>query len=274
MSGDWLDGAELPSDTEAGLSLLLAQCPPGARMSTATKEVCVPSAQMHALYAVVRDGTEVDREVERLRLQHTVRVLKLPTHEDEQLILRASDYEALMSNSGVEGAALCAAALAQCTGVSVQRTELLQAMGGAQVMHGDIVEAHVRAGWLVPAARAAFCAAPDEAPDTEAAPDGWLWSVPHAGRVVYALVQCRAEVLAILYKQKFGRAPCHVIERTSSVRKSLRQGQLDLRHVLRDLEGKRLISRTETMTGVALELTPAGLQAASYAAQRGRKRRR
>ena len=55
--------------------------------------------------------------------------------------------------------------------------------------------------------------------------------------------------------------------------KALRDGKLDLRCVLRDMIGKRLVKKTETMAGCILELSPAGVQAAN-ARNVGKKRKR
>lgn len=258
------EDAPLLSDTEAAVACLLGECPPGALLLGS-----VPCALVHALYAVVHEATDVDRELERLRLSHTLRVLKLPAAGDERLLVRAEDYARALRDSGGEHARRWADVLPRCTGVSCHSRELATALGCTAAAQVSACEELGRAGFLVPAAQAVR-AAPDEAPP---AADTWLWGMPHAGRLLYALTSCRHAVLALLHKQKFHRALRQLVERAPAVNKALRHARLDLRYLLRDLIGKRFVKRTDTAAGAVLELTPAGLQAAA-AREARRKRKR
>lgn len=303
-----MDDIPLLSDTEAAIALVLSECPPGAMLRPGTAAASsssaaappapstLPCALVHALHAVIHHATEVDVELERLRLAHTVRVLKLPAYGDERLILRADDYaNALARSDCCELAPLVArVALPKCTGVRCTTRELSQALrdggdchstaaaagsGGSSLLTAKKVCEELRkAGWLVPAAQAAaaeaHAAAPGEAPLIAEA-DEWLWSLPHAGRLLYALAKCRKEVLKVLHKQHFHRAMRRVVERAPAVRKVLGDSKLDLRYALRDVVGKRLVEQTETSAGTVLELTVSGVQAAaSQVASATRKRRR
>jgi hypothetical protein len=261
------DDLTLPSDTEAALDILLRDCPPGSRVGDAK----FPCAISHSLYSVVHHSTEVDLEIERLRLSNAIRVMKLPAHGDERLLIRAADYTSALQASGCEGAADLAAALPQCTGLMCRRLELEEAMGGKQVAARAII-ALVKSAWLVPAAREAHAQGPDEAPGDGLA-DAWLWHMPQAGHLLYRLNGCRGAVMQVLHRQKFHRCLRHALDRDAAVLKALRDAKLDLRYVLRDMIGKRLIKRTDTMAGCILELSPAGVQAAN-ARNAGRKRRR
>ena len=324
------DDDDLPvlSDTEAAIALVLAECPAGAMLfasssgssssgsssssggsgsgvggggsnsapaGSAAEQKPLPCALVHALHAVVHHATEVDVELERLRLSHTIRVLKLPAFGDERLLLRAEDYADALAASGCCDAAARVArqALPVCTSMHLRTAELQRALGGSGGGGGSsgsrlppttsavearaICEALRKAGWLVPAHQAAHAeahaAAPGEAPILADA-DSWLWSLPQAGRVLYALSKCRAEVLKVLHKQHFHRAMLYTVERAAAVRKVLGEGKLDLRYVLRDLVGKRLVEKTEATAGVVVELTPAGVQQAANASSSARKRKR
>ena len=250
------------SDTEASLALLLSDCPPGAMLTNNP----TPCALLHALYALVNEPTAVDLELERLRLAHTVRVLLLPAHGDERLVLRAEDYSNALQQSGVHGAEALAELLPRFTGVHISRSAI-------DAPSADALQA---AGWLVPARQAAHAAGPDEAPGIDAAAEAndLLLALPGAGRLLVRLTECRRAVLAILYKEKFGRAMAHVVERSPSIRKLLAASKLDLKCVLRDLIGKALIRSTSTAATRTLELTPAGWQAAAATPPRGKKRGR
>ena len=335
----FMDDFEIPnlSDTEVAIALVLGECPPGAMLqmtdgavgsssssssstgvgesrsnaaTPTTSRKALPCALAHSLHAVVHQATDVDIELERLRLSHTIRILKLPAYGDERLLLRAEDYANALAKSGCCDAAARVArqALPLCTGMHLHTAELQQALsstggdldgessggGGKSSMHSTggascgtrkttlaeartICEALRKGGWLLAAHQAAHAeahaAAPGEAPPLIDA-DVWLWSMPHAGRVLYVLGKCRNEVLKVLHKQHFHRAMLQVVERTAAVRKALTEAKLDLRHVVRDLVGKRLVEKTETTTGTVLELTPAGVQQAFNAGNSARKRRR
>lgn len=254
------------SDTEVAVQLLLRDCPPGAR----TADDDVPIAMLHCLYSIVDYSTEVDQDLESMRLANKVRILKLPAHGDERVIVSVDDYTRALRNSGCEGADALAEALPQLTGLSVHASELQHVLGArARTMVDGLVDA----GWLMPTSQAAHAtiAGPDEAP-VVAEDDAWLWQLPRLGRLVYGLGRCRGEVLSLLHKQKFHRALSHTVEQSPALRKLMRDSKLHIRQVLRDVVGKRLVARTASATGTVLELTPAGVQAAHVS--RGRKRRR
>ena len=179
----------LPSDTDAAFAIILRDAPLGARLRGC------PACPMHSLYTVVHEATEVDQEVERLRLAHECRVLKLATpHGDELLLVRAADYARAMRDS--EDGAIALAALATCTGIHVLRAELT----AAGLQEQDCMRL-CASGWLTPASQPATQAGPQEAPGD--GPDMWRWSLPGLGRLLFALLQCRIEVMRLLWKQKF-----------------------------------------------------------------------
>ena len=109
----------------------------------------------------------------------------------------------------------------------------------------------------------------------------WLWAMPQAGQLMVALLKSREEVLKLLWKQKFHRATRRAIEQAPAVRKALAHAKLDLRFVIRDLLGRRLVDEQRgsgsAVGNDVLTLTPAGQQAANASMLRstgGRKRKR
>ena len=141
--------------------------PPAARCANA-----VPVASP-AAHAILRNRTEVDREVEERRADGSLRVLELPSCRGELLFVRAADYD------GALAAAAAAAANAAdrrvldearrappaCTAVRVKSTDL-SALGAGR---GETVAgALLRLGWMLPA-RQACESAPGEAPELEGA---------------------------------------------------------------------------------------------------------
>ncbi|DBA77673.1 TPA: hypothetical protein ACH3X2_008375 [Trebouxia sp. C0005] len=74
------------TDTLLALQLLRSQFPAKAR------EVIVPFMLRSQLYSLVDDRTLVDRELDELRRDRVVRVLKLPTAPDDYAFMLSEDY--------------------------------------------------------------------------------------------------------------------------------------------------------------------------------------
>ena len=87
------------SDTAATLQLLFQQCPPAARCANA-----VPVAFVSQLYAILRNRTEVDREVEERRADGSLRVLELPSCRGELLLERAADDDGALAAAAAAAA--------------------------------------------------------------------------------------------------------------------------------------------------------------------------
>ncbi len=274
--------AALPTDSEAALELLFTQCPPGSRLGGT-----LPAVWLHMLYAIVKDSTATDRELEAQRLSHALRLLRLPSQGEDTLIVRAADYAAAMRAAAVAAkeekdpqvaAALrtAATALPHCTGLRVRAAELQRAVGVDGERAASMCAALLRRGWLAKPPLQ-LRTGPDEAP----APveDGvWLWSYPRCGMLAASLRGCRAAVIGALRKHRFERATTQVVERTPAVQAALRAARLDFRTSLRDLLGRRLVLSTPAAGGVSggatLQLSPAGRQEAHHTSGRGKKRRR
>lgn len=265
--------SDLPSDTDAALSYLLAQCPAAMRPSS------VPVVLLSQLYAVVKDRTEVDQEIEKQRLAHEIRLLQLPSLREERLILRAAQYAQAMAAdsetatlSACDSAALILASktLDKCTGVSVRRFELESALG-SEMKTMEVIGILESRGWLYKSPRISY-SHPEDA--DLAINDDWLWALPECGKLMRAVIPLRSEILKTLHKQRLGKALRITIERSSNITKLLRSVPIDFTFALRDLVGCDYIQSSESAAGVVLQLTPAGFRAAAAVAQskkRGRQ---
>ena len=91
----------LPSDTELALQILWKDCPPGALVANGLQ-----AALRSQVYGIVNDRTAVDRELERLRLAGSLRVLQLPSARDELLLVSADQYFASLTASATLGGCL------------------------------------------------------------------------------------------------------------------------------------------------------------------------
>uniref|UniRef100_A0A7S4C1B5 Uncharacterized protein n=1 Tax=Chrysotila carterae TaxID=13221 RepID=A0A7S4C1B5_CHRCT len=154
-------------------------------------------------------------------------------------------------------------------------------------------------GWIRPS-RAATGAGPNEAPIAEG--EEWMWSFPDSGSLVNGLLQARHEVLCTLKRQRLGRASLQLVQNSTKVislpalwcicysassffnhafnvllvlQSILRVTKLDLRYVLRDMEGLELIVTEQPgLRGCSLYLTPQGQQEVVATSSKGRKRQR
>ncbi|KAL3909000.1 MAG: hypothetical protein SGPRY_009582 [Prymnesium sp.] len=225
---------ELPSDAQAALAYLRAQCPPSFR---ARGLVVVWCSQ---LYALLADRTSLDREIELARLAHELRVLQLPSAREEQVIVDAAEYERAMAAdadsstlSAPERAAMKRActALAACTGIRVRREELHAALGGEAEAEGVARVLKAR-GWITPPPQTA----PIDGQEAPALQDSeWNWALPDIGRLTRELYPLCTEVLRVLHRQRFGRALRVTVERHHQISKLLRNSRIDLSFVLRDM---------------------------------------
>jgi len=240
----------LPSDTELALQILWANCPPGALVASGRLQVALRSQ----VYGIVNDRTAVDRELERLRLAGSLRVLQLPSARDELLLISADQYFTSLAESATLGGPLVAAA-------AKSRATALVVSG----LSDRAIEALAGRGWCIlkPPVRAG----PDEAP-----PDPvWVWSVPQCGALASNLLTARREVLRALGRHRLGCAPRVVVER--SVAKKLREVKLDLSFVLRELVGTELLTIEQHHAGSNLALTADGRTTATTSAAKGKRKR-
>ena len=240
----------LPSDTELALQILWANCPPGALVASGRLQAALRSQ----VYGIVNDRTAVDRELERLRLAGSLRVLQLPSARDELLLISADQYFASLAESATLGGPLVAAA-------AKSRATALVVSG----LSDRAIEALASQGWCVlkPPVRAG----PDEAPPAPV----WVWSVPQCGALASNLLTARREVLKALGRHRLGCAPRVVVER--SVAKKLREVKLDLSFVLRELVGTELLTIEQHHAGSNLALTADGRTTATSAAAKGKRKR-
>lgn len=248
LTDDDLTLTAIPSDTEVALQLLWSQCPPGALAAGGR----IRTALRSQVYGIVKDRTAVDRELERLRLAGTLRVLQLPARRDDHMLVAADCYFSALAEDASDGPARAAVA---------ERSTALTVSG----LSDGAIDALAHHGWvlLTPPVRVG----PDEAP-----PDPvWLWTVPKCGAMGNHLQTARREVLRALGRHRLGAAPRLAIER--SVAKKLREVDLDLSFVLRELVGTELLTIEEHHAGSNLALTADGRAVALSVVAAGKRKR-
>ncbi|KAK3254675.1 hypothetical protein CYMTET_36116 [Cymbomonas tetramitiformis] len=89
-----------PSDTLVGLQVLRAQTPKASQDKDG-----IPVMLKTQLYSIVKDRTEVDRELDELRQQKIIRLFKLNTGADDYAIMFTVDYAEQRTPVTLKGAA-------------------------------------------------------------------------------------------------------------------------------------------------------------------------
>lgn len=224
------------SDTEAALLLLWGEFP-------ANVYGCTPVALQSQVYSLVRDRTEVDNTLARLRRENRVRVVSLPSSGREDFcVVRTADLEDLALSFACPAARRFVERVLPAhteTGVTGERLRQLLAAGdddngdgSASKRDSDEVEL-VRRGLLV--ARHA---------------GGFWFAVPGAGRLSVDLRRGRRELVGRVARKRYKEA----LE-SEVLRARLRlAGGLPVRFLLRDALGHGLLRRVSTTGGTLLRV--------------------
>jgi len=148
---------KLPSDVEAAIDHLRARCKVAAVAEGARGLATCPLVLQHHLYTIIDARCEVDREVQRLRKQNSLREFRLASSIDVALASTA-DYVELLSEAvaasppplAVMFSWFSRTVLPACRAPSVSLEELASLIETGTSSVGDAVTALVRAGFLRP----------------------------------------------------------------------------------------------------------------------------
>ncbi|CAL5228660.1 g11830 [Coccomyxa viridis] len=246
---DELTADAIPCDTLAAILLLKSQFPSLASKNT------VPFALRSQLYTIVNDRTIVDRELDTLRLQNTLRVVKLTSMQDEYAYLLTEDYVALISRiiteqeeKGTLPEVLSGLAtfgdilLPDKTGIDISHDDLLRhlqnASGDGKEVNRKVVEAQLslllNVGLLT---------------RHTASRDRYLFAMPNAGPLVRAIVAGRKEVMGILSRRRHPEMFVKELEK-----KKLRDSRMGMQFHIRDLLGSGQLLKSTTTSGPLLRI--------------------
>mmetsp|Transcript_49530 Transcript_49530/g.94638 ORF Transcript_49530/g.94638 Transcript_49530/m.94638 type:complete len:316 (+) Transcript_49530:387-1334(+) len=248
----------VPSDTLVGLQVLKSQFP------KLDKVEVVPLMLRSQLYSIVRDRTEVDRQLDQLRCRRVVRFFQLPTAADDCAVVFTQDYDAqvdsLKARATKQGAPSSHVAvfdwfrnklLPACPEVSITQGELEGHMALAEQRRFDQppVDAHVPWDKQVSLLVRAGLLARQISSGTTGAGESFWFSIPNVGFISKCLMKGRAELQNLLTRRRYQE----ILEKELEKRK-MTASALGIRFHVRDLVGSLKIERVSTTCGNVLRL--------------------
>ncbi|KAJ3670606.1 hypothetical protein LUZ60_008032 [Juncus effusus] len=228
------------SDTMIALQIMRAQFP------KLDKVTIQPFILMSQLYSSVKDRTQVDRDLESLKKDKTVRVFKLNTGNDDHAIMFIEDYVIQMENSvkrlDVKDKELARVfewfkehVIGSKTGVSIDHSELCCLLSNGGKLTDKHVTLLINAGLLI-----------HQLIDH----NSYWFTIPNIGSVLKGLTQGRKEILSLINHTKYKE-----IMLTNLEKKRLRFSPLDIRFHIRDLIGSGLLKTVQSPMGLLVRLS-------------------
>ncbi|XP_077228826.1 serine/Threonine-kinase [Tasmannia lanceolata] len=228
------------SDTLIALQIMRAQFPN-------TEKVAVkPFVLRSQLYSSVNDRTQVDRELESLRVEKVVRIFKLNTGQDDHAIMFMDDYlkqiEVVVKRMEAKNRDDIAVfdwfktyviVSKLDTGIGHQELCSLLSFGGK--VKDEHISLLINAGLLT----------------RQLIDSNTYWfAIPYIGSILKGLSQGRKELLSFLNRRKYKEMLMAPLEK-----KRLRHSSLDMRFHLRDLIGSGHLKTLRTPTGLFVRVS-------------------
>ncbi|XP_078439930.1 serine/Threonine-kinase isoform X2 [Wolffia australiana] len=226
-------------DTVMALRMMRAQFPKTNKVSVE------PFILRSQLYSCIKNRTQVDRDLEALKKEKTLRLFKLNTGQDDHAIMFMDDYNkqigAAAERLGKKGPDQVQVlewfklyVLGTKLDLSIEHNELCSLLSAGGKVRDEHVSLLVNAGFLT-----------RQLVD----PDMYWFSIPNVGSVLKGLSQGRKEVMGMLKRRAHGEMMMGVMEK-----KRLRFSPLDMRFHLRDLIGSGHLHTAQTPLGLVVRL--------------------
>ncbi|CAH9073768.1 unnamed protein product [Cuscuta europaea] len=239
-SSDLLEDSLALTDTFVAVRMMSAQFPCIEKVSIR------PFVLQSQLYSSIKDRTQVDKELESLKREKMVRILKLNTGRDDHAIMLLEDYLSqiehvikIMEEKKKEKltvfewfkAHIISSKLDPCIGHH-ELCSLLSLGGKVEEEHVSLL---INAGLLT---------------RQPIDPNMYWFAIPSVGPVLKGLSQGRNELLSLLNRRKFKEMMMATLEK-----KRLRFSLLDMRFHLRDLIGSGHLTTVETPSGLIVRVS-------------------
>ncbi|XP_065057934.1 inactive serine/threonine-protein kinase 19-like [Rhopilema esculentum] len=225
---------EIPNDTKAVLDHLTQMFP---REKFAFK--LPPIVMKHQLYSILEDKTVVDRELNSLRDNGSIRFFKLDSGTDEFAIIYTQDYvDHVKACAGARGHGenplvqkFLTSVLPEIKDVSIQKEKTKEV-----ILNDQMVTVLVNLGVL-------------NVRDVKS----WWISIPGSALFMKSLFAGRKAVLSLIRKRKFKE----IFEMELEQRNINYHSKLGMKYHIHDLIGADLLTRVPTTGGVILRYTGA-----------------
>ncbi|CAM6118193.1 unnamed protein product [Calypogeia fissa] len=237
LQADWT----LPTDTLVALKMMCQQFPKSDQMAVR------PFVLRSQLYSSVSDRTTADRDLEELKQQHTVRIFKLNSGQDDFAIMVMEDYlkqieeekkrmEIKRPEEEISVFDWFATNVVPAhTGASIRQPHLLLLLNQAGKANDKDVSLLINAGLLV----------------RQIADETTYWfGIPNVGSLLKSLSAGRKELLSFLSRRRYKEMLQSVLEK-----KRLRSSQFNMRFHVRDLIGSGHLFSIHTPAGPLIRLT-------------------
>lgn len=234
---DLLVLGDLPCDSFLAIEALRAQFPlPGP-----------PLLLKSQVYNILKDRTAVDRELDQLRRQNTIRMFKLLSGKDDYALLPTAEYvslayaakEALLTKKGETEPdsvfdRFVTRLLPACYDVSVSKAQLQQylVLDPKLKLNESDITLLVNAGLLILRGI-----------------DTFWFSIPSIGPSLKSCIQGRQEIITRLKRQKWRELLLKDLEK-----KKLRSSELGVQFHLKDLLGQGTLESLPTTVGNLIRL--------------------
>eukprot|EP00026_Physarum_polycephalum_P013777 Phypoly_transcript_14217.p1 GENE.Phypoly_transcript_14217~~Phypoly_transcript_14217.p1 ORF type:complete len:271 (+),score=41.32 Phypoly_transcript_14217:141-953(+) len=244
VDDDLLEAASI-SDTQVGLSAGLASFPKTVFPNTP------PIVLVSQLYSSVTNRTDVDRELDNLKREGSIRVFKLLSGKNDYAVVTREDYIASIrkfadykSEQEIKPSVFekfIENVLPNYNDVQIHKTKLLELLfGTSKSSSGEITDSQ-KDGALTTLVNASLLLVYGV--------DNFWFCIPNAGLFVASLVKGRKEIISVLKRQKFKELLLSDLQK-----KKLRYSSLSMDFLVKDMNGLNIIERVPTTTGFLIRL--------------------
>lgn len=234
---DW----NIPSDTIVALKMMRAQFP------KLDKVLVPPFVLRSQLYSSVKDHTLVDRELEVLKQEMSIRLFKLSTGQDDYGILFSEDYDEQIraskkrmerrhsENDVVVFDWFTSHVLPKHVDVGITQANLESLLSNAGCVQENHISLLIKAGLLVRQLADAT---------------SYWFAIPNVGYLLKFITQGRKELLSFLKRRKYKEMLLSALEK-----RKLRMSELDMRFHIRDLLGSGHLCLAHTAGGLLVRVS-------------------
>ncbi|KAG4970385.1 hypothetical protein AAZX31_13G107500 [Glycine max] len=198
------------------------------------------------LYSIVKDRTQVDRELESLRRDKVLRVFKLNTGQDDHAIMFLDDY---LNQIDHVVKRMEEKKIGECEAFGWFKTHVLDSKLEPGINHQELCSL-LSLGGKVKDSHISLLINAGILTRQLIDPNMYWFAIPNIGSLLKGLVQGRKEIISLLSRHRYKEMMLASLEK-----KRLRMSPLDIRFLLRDLIGSGHLKTDQTPTGLIIRVS-------------------
>lgn len=191
-----------------------------------------PIIMKHQIYTLMRNRTEVDKELDNLQSQNEIRIFKLGRSDEEFAIIFMKDYEnhinVIYGNNSI-AVQFFKKVIKECPDISYDKEMLLKRYGFKEEDISELIQKGVLT------IRDAGC---------------WWLAIPGAGEFVKAYLSGRKAILRSIHQTKFKE----ILQSELEQRKLSKTAKLGMEYHIYDIIGADIVKCIDTTSGKLLRL--------------------